>query len=330
VKKMVAVCIGAAFAWLQTHGTPSQWLERAQRVPLPVLREPEAHRPTVPAEPMTAQVLERIELPGDVAVLAAHRDALYAGTFDRGAFRIENGKLVALPIDSRVNDLAVAGDGTVYAATNGGAFADARRLSSGAFTAVTIWNGRAAFASTHGISIVEGKDFHTLGPAQGIRGDMPSSLADCGVFLCIGASDGVWLFDGSSSTHRQAPEEMVTAVARDDGGARFARDGRRPQAAASNADVWAGTLASGVARLRGPAPPALPDNRVSPHALLVHGGAVFIGTPSGLVVLRGGRPKLVRELGPVTALAASSRGGLWIGTRNAAVRVDVSERLALR
>jgi hypothetical protein len=41
MKKMVAVCIGAAFAWLETHGTPSQWLERAQRVPLPVLREQE-------------------------------------------------------------------------------------------------------------------------------------------------------------------------------------------------------------------------------------------------------------------------------------------------
>ena len=320
MKRMVAVCIGCAFAWLQTHGTLSQWLERAQRVPLPVLRERQVPRPTAPAEPMTAQVLERIELPGDVVALATHGDALYAGTFDRGAFRIENGKLVALPIDSRVNDLAVAGDGTVYAATNGGAFAEGRRLSSGAFTAVTIWNGRAAFASPHGISIVEGKDFHTLGPAQGVRGDLPSALADCGVFLCIGASDGVWLFDGSSSVHRQAPEEMVTAVA---------RDGRRPQAAASNAEVWAGTLAGGVARL--PAPPqALPDNRVSPHALLVEGGAAFIGTPSGLVVLRGGRPKLVRELAPVTALAASSRGGLWVGTRNAAVRVDVSERLVMR
>jgi hypothetical protein len=311
VKKMVAACIGCAFAWVQTHGTPSQWLERAQRIPLPVLRERGTQLPTTPVEPMTAEVLERVELPGDVVALAAHGDALYVGTFDRGAFRIENGMLVALPIDSRVNDLAVAGDGTVYAATNGGAFADARRLSYGAFTAVTIWNGRAAFASPHGISIVEGKDFHTLGPAQGIRGDMPSSLADCGVFLCIGASDGVWLFDGSSSTHRQAPEEMVTAVACD-------RD-----------EVWAGTLARGVARLPGPAP-ALPDNRVSPHALLVQGGAVFIGTPSGLIVLRGGRPNLVRELAPVTALAASSRGGLWVGTRNAAVRVDLSEPLVMR
>jgi ligand-binding sensor domain-containing protein len=325
---MVAACIGCAFAWLETHGTPSQWLERAQRVPLPALHGREAHRPTAPAEPMTAQVLERVELPGDVVALASHGNALYAGTFDRGAFRIENGNLVALPIDSRVNDLAVADDGTVYAATNGGAFADAHRLSSGAFTAVTIWKGRAAFASAHGISIVEGTDFHTLGLAQGIRGERPSSLADCGVLLCIGASDGVWLFDGSSSTHRQAPEEMVTAVARD-GGAGFAGDGRGPQAGASNADVWAGTLAGGVARLPGPAP-ALPDNRVSPHALFVHGGEVFIGTPSGLVILRGELLKLVRELAPVTAIAPASGGGLWVGTRNAAVRVDLSERLVMR
>jgi hypothetical protein len=311
VKKMVAVCVGAAFAWLETHGTPSQWLERAQRVPLPVLRAQPAPRPTVPAEPMTAQVLERVELPGEVVALASAGDALYAGTFDRGAFRVENGQVEALPIDSRVNDLAVAGDGTVYAATNGGAFADAHRLSSGAFTAVTIWNGRAAFASRRGISIVEGTDFHTLGPAQGIRGDLPSALAGCGVFLCIGASDGMWLFDGWSSTHRQPPEEMVTAVAGD------------------GAEIWAGTLAAGVARLPGPAL-ALPDNRVSPHALLVSGGTVLVGTPSGLVLLRGGRPKLVRELAPVTALAPSARGGLWVGTRNAAVRVEISERLVMR
>ncbi|MFL5427388.1 MAG: hypothetical protein ACJ783_20410 [Myxococcales bacterium] len=311
MKKMVVACIGAAFAWLETHGTPSQWLERAQRFPVAVVHGRAAHRPTAPADLMTAQVLERVELPGEVVALAAHGDALYAGTFDRGAFRIESGKLVALPIDPRVNDLAVAADGTVYAATNGGAFADARRLASGAFTAVTIWKGRAAFASPHGVSLVEGTDLLRLGPAQGIRGDMPSSLADCGAFLCIGASDGVWLFDGSSSTHRQAPEEMVTAVARD------------------GDDVWAGTLAAGVARLPGLAP-ALPDNRVSPHALLVHGSEVFVGTPSGLVVLRGGRAKLVRDLAPVTAIAPSSCGGLWVGTRNVAVRLDVSERLVMR
>jgi len=329
VKKLAAACVGCAFAWLETHGTPSQWLERAQRFPVPVLRAGEAHRPTAPAEDLPTQVLERIELPGDVVALASHGDSLHAGTFDRGAFRIENGEAVALPGDARVNDLAVGGDGTVYAATNGGAFADGHRLSSGAFTAVTLWNGRAVFASPRGISIVEGTDFHRLGPGQGVRGDMPSSLADCGALLCIGASDGVWLFDGSTSTHRQAPEEMVTAVARD-GGAGFAGDGRRPQAAASNVEVWAGTLASGIARLPGGPAPVLPDNRISPHALLVHDGAVFAGTPGGLVVLRGGRARLVRELAPVTALAVATGGGLWVGTRNAAVRVDVSERLVMR
>jgi len=312
VKKLAAACVGCAFAWLQTHGTPSQWLERAQRFPVPVLRAANAHRPTAPAEDLPAQVLERIELPGDVVALASHGDALLAGTFDRGAFRIENGEAVALPGDARVNDLAVGSDGTVYAATNGGAFADGQRLSSGAFTAVTIWKGRAVFASPRGISIVEGTDFHRLGAGQGVRGDMPSSLADCGVLLCIGASDGVWLFDGSTSTHRQAPEEMVTAVARD------------------GDEVWAGTLAGGIARLPGGLAPVLPDDRISPHALLVHDGAALAGTPSGLVVLRGGRTRLVRELAPVTALALAPGGGLWVGTRNAAVRVDVSERVAMR
>jgi len=183
VKKLAAACVGCAFAWLQTHGTPSQWMERARRFPMPVLRAQEARRATAPAEVLSARVLERVELPGDVVALAPAGGGVYAGTFDRGAFRVENGAASALPIDSRINDLAVAADGTVHAATNGGAFAGSRRLSSGAFTAVTMWKGRAVFASPRGISIVEGTDFHTLGPAQGARGSMPSALAGCGGLL---------------------------------------------------------------------------------------------------------------------------------------------------
>jgi hypothetical protein len=67
------------------------------------------------------------------------------------------------------------------------------------------------------------------------------------------------------------------------------------------------------------------DGRVVPHALLIAGGAAIFGTPSGLVVVRRGRAGLVRGLAPVTALASSARGGIWVGLRGAAVRVEIPE-----
>jgi ligand-binding sensor domain-containing protein len=312
VKRLLAACVGCGFAWLQTHGTPAQWMERVQRFPLPSLRPAPPKAPAIAGETLAVRELERVELPGDVVALVEAGDALYAGTFDQGLLRVERGAAPRrLPIDERVNDLALdRASGTLYAATNGGAYEigrSARRISPGVFAAAAVWRGQAVFASRAGISVLEAQGLRTLGPAQGVRASAPMALANCGEALCIGASDGLWVYDGETCAHHAAgelPEEQVTAVARGEDG------------------VWAGTLAGGVARV-----PALsmgaPDGRVAPHALLARGGEVFFGTPSGLVALRGGRAGIVRGLGPVTALTSSARGGIWIGLRGAAVRVEL-------
>jgi ligand-binding sensor domain-containing protein len=324
VKKLLAAAgVLLALAWLHQNGTVSQWAERAQRIPLPALRGAPARAAAAPAEPLEAREIERAELAvkSEVVALAEHGDALYAGTFDEGALRIERGGgRRRLRIDSRVNDLAVDEAGTVYAATNGGAWevsaaGDPRRLAPGAFAAVALWRGRPVFASRGGLSTIEGTGLWTRGPAQGVRADGPTALADCGAVLCIGASDGLWLFDGASATRHstasgELPEEVVTAVARGEDG-----------------DTWAGTLA-GIARVSSagaPLQPPVSDGRVVPHALLIAGGAAIFGTPSGLVVVRRGRAGLVRGLAPVTALASSARGGIWVGLRGAAVRVEIPE-----
>jgi ligand-binding sensor domain-containing protein len=313
VKRLLAACVGCGFAWLQLHGTPGQWMERARRFPLPSFRAAPTKAPPVAGEPLAVRELERVALAGDVVALVEAGDALYAGTFDQGLFRVERGGAPRrLQIDDRVNDLAVDRAGRLYAATNGGAYeigSAARRISPGVFAAAAVWRGRAVFASRAGISVLETEGLRTRGPAQGVRASAPMALADCGEVLCIGASDGVWLYDGETSAHHAAgelPEEQVTAVASGEDG------------------VWAGTLASGIARIP-PLPASMPDGRVAPHALLARGGAVFIGTPSGLVVLRGGHVGIVRGLGQVTALAPSTRGGVWVGLRGAAVRVELEE-----
>jgi ligand-binding sensor domain-containing protein len=286
-------------------------MERAQRFPLPSLRPSGTKAPPVEGEPLQARELERVELPGDVVALVEAEDALYAGTFDQGLFRVARGAAPRrLPIDDRVNDLALDRAGTLYAATNGGAYEigrSTRRIAPGVFAAAAVWRGHALFASRAGVSVLDDDGLRTHGPAQGVRATAPMALADCGEVLCIGASDGLWLYDGETCAHHAAgelPEEQVTAVARGEDG------------------VWAGTLASGVARVPALAM-ATPDGRVAPHALLATGGAIYSGTPSGLVVLRGGRAGIVRGLGQVTALASSARGGVWVGLRGAAVRVEI-------
>jgi ligand-binding sensor domain-containing protein len=313
VKKLLLLPAAVAFAWLWLHGTAAQWEERARRIPLPALSAAQRPDPRQPGQVLHARELERIELEvtSDVVALAESGDVLYAGTFDDGLFRIRNGKRTRLAIDPRVNDLAVDDDGVLYAATAGGAYKGDRRLAAGAFSAVAVWRGEPVFASRAGLSMVQGDSLWTRGPLQGFRPDGPAALAGCGLALCVGASDGLWLFDGSlvSRAKGELPEEMVTAVARGEGN-----------------ELWAGTMAFGIARIsRGNSfVPEVPDGRVAPHALVIQNGAILFGTPEGLVVVRGGQAGIVRELAPVTALAASERGGVWVGVRNAAVRVELS------
>jgi ligand-binding sensor domain-containing protein len=167
--------------------------------------------------------------------------------------------------------------------------------------------------------------FWTRGAEQGVAADSPAALADCGVVLCVGALDGLWLFDGERATRLSSasgalPSDWVTAIASD------------------GAAIWAGTFESGVARIgllpsirtnvrafssvRRYAPSdGLPEGRVQPQAALVREGALYAATPRGLLVVRGDEAALV-PMGEVTALAPAARG-FWIGARGEVARIAV-------
>lgn len=334
-------------AALWAHGTPAQWAERAQRVPVPWLSSSPPLPAPVAVERASARVLEEadVALDSDVVALAELGDALYAGTFDRGAVRIgRDGGRQALAVDARINDLAAGEE--VFAATNGGAYAiaasgRARKLAPGAFSAVAVWQGRPVFAGRGGIAIASGAGLWTIGAEHGLRPDGPSVLLADGAALHIGAADGLWSFDGARVTHRSSasgelPEEAVTALALSEGAlwvgtlgsgvARVCTEGAG--AGASIADARA-TTADRRAAIPDPGIPdcrvPLPDGRVTAHGLVATGGALYFGTPSGVVVLRDGRARLLDAYAPVTALAQSARGGLWIGLRGKVVRVEIAQ-----
>ncbi len=314
--------------------TGSTWLERLQRVPLPVLKKPE-RAPlslgggSVERAKTPVVIVERRALPTDspVVALVEREGVLVAGTFDEGLFRLPScgdGGFEPQPltVDHRVNDAAFAGDGTLFVATQGGAWrvspdGAAERVGHGAFTAVAIWNGLPHFVSNRGLSRLEHDGMRTFGPQQGFGADRPMALAACGDRLCVGAMDGLWLFDGRSAERRSSasgdlPADWVVAAAR------------------SASSIWAATYDGGLARLEGSSArrfggtDGMPELRVNPHALAFDGELLGAGTPSGLLAVRGETASLVSAGLPspdVTALAPSACGGLWVGYRGGLLRV---------
>ena len=160
----------------------------------------------------------------------------------------------------------------------------------------------------------------TRGPEQGVKADTPDTIGACGNRLCVGALDGLWIFDGTAFDHRthvagDLPAEWVSAVAGD-----------------ADGQVWAGTFDGGVALLgaharRYSVADGLPDGRIQPHALAVVRDVAYAGTPSGLVRITGDRVSLVQGLGtePVTAVAPAHDGGLWIGSNTTLRHITISE-----
>jgi len=310
------------------------WAERVRRLPVPILRSPE-RRSRVERGAALAQgrlravTLERIELgtQSPVVALAERGNVLYAGTFDEGLIRIEGGAQRALPVDARINDLALDASGALIVATGGGAFevtatGAATKFASGAFSAVASWRGETWLVSRRGLSVRERSGLWTRGAGQGVGADLPDALASCGSSLCIGASDGLWLFDGqSASRHSSAsgdlPADWVTAAWGDE------------------KEVWAGTFDGGLARLGGSKDPGrlysskggLPEGQIAPHALAVVAGVVYAGTPRGLLVVEGQAAQLFGD-GPlgegVSAVIPAARGGVWVGGLGQVRRIVVT------
>lgn len=326
------VALGAIAARAVNADEAARWRERLQRLPLPVWSAPDrASLATgggeVQRTSRRATLRERLELPEGGPVIAfaqcppkaACLAPLVLATFDGGAFAVEDGTLRPLRLGARVNAVTFTEEGELYAATDEGLFRQEERIAAGSFADVTWWRGRVAAVSPRGLSLVEAGGLRTLGSAQGLTAQSPAVVAPCEEALCIGAVDGVWTYDGRGFSHRSSasgdlPTDHVTAVASQAG------------------TTWLGTFEGGLARwsagsVRRVAPSdGLPDGRVQPRALVAVGGGAVVGTPSGLLWVEGGRAgPLGIELPEkeATALAVASAGGLWVGHRRGAVRVEL-------
>lgn len=323
--------------WLSTperiHQT-AQWIERAQRVPAPVMAAPDRASLSLGGGAVTrlrmrARVLETRLLPtqSPVTALAEGDRGLAVATFDDGAWLLRPEEpAVPLAAGTAVNDLAFDEQGQLFAATDEGALrldpAGPHRLAGGAFTAVAVWKDKPWFTSRRGLSALEANGLTTFGVPNGFTAQSPAALAGCGKVLCVGAADGLWTFDGSLFQRRTSgsgdlPTDYVTAVA------------------FSKGNLWAGTFDAGLARLgaqetRRFAPgDGLPEGRVQPRALTAVGATAFAATPSGLLVVHEESAALIAEGLPraeLTAVAPAREGGLWVGYRGGVSRVIAEDQ----
>ena len=313
-------------------GSLTQWAERIQRLPKLVLTQPARESLALAGGALgklevSAEVVETRSLPtaSPIISIVPWQGGLAVASFDDGAWLLDGDAVLPLEIGTAVNELAAAPE-ALYAATNDGAFAigrdgKARQLAPGVFSAVAIWRGQPWFATTHGIATVDARGFVTYGAEHGLQPMRPSALADCGSALCIGAGDGLWLFDGKGARRESSgsgalPADEVTAVAFD-GHAR-----------------WAGTFDAGLARLvpkgarRMSPADGIEDGRIAPHALVTWRGLLLAGTPSGIEVVRGEAAGALRSPLPskqVSALAADVNG-IWMGYAGGIARLDVEAK----
>ena len=303
-------------------------VERIHRLPMPVLAVPDRTSLALAGGKLgklnvRAKVLEARSVPtsSPVIAIAPWDGKLAVASFDDGAWILDGDAALPLALGTAVNDLAPGPDGWLFAATNDGAFRVSRagkveKLADGVFSAVAIWRGQPYFASAHGLATVDAQGFITYGAERGLVPERPDALAACGSVLCIAAEDGLWLFDGSSTTRRSSgsgdlTSDAVTAVAFD------------------GTSIIAGTFDAGFAslgtRARRMAPvDGLVDGRINPRALVSWNGLFLAGTPTGLAVVRGDDAGHVTNLPAkeITAVAATSPA-VWVGYRGGLARIEL-------
>jgi ligand-binding sensor domain-containing protein len=320
----LAVCTVTAALMRPVEGWQRD-LERVQRLPTLAWVRPErssASQGNTRLRPLTAALttLEAHALPTDSPVIGIARagDQTLVATFDDGLCQMDGERCTPLPVGQQVNDMVAAPGGDFFVATADGAFRiDAggrvEPLAEGAFSAVAIWRGQPWFVSPRGLSTIDAQGFLTYGADHGLTAEQPAALAACGDSLCIGAQDGLWLFDGKRARRAEGVEpQFVTAVT------------------SALGKLWFGTFDSGLAEIthghaRTLGADTLPDARIEPRALAQAGMLALAGTPSGLLVIDGDRAALVSDgLGAreITAVR-SSASGIWIGYRGGFRRVQV-------
>jgi len=303
-------------------------VERIHRLPTPVLAVPNRASLALAGGKLGklhahAKILETHALPtsSPVIAIAPWDGKLAVASFDDGAWVLDGDAALPLALGTAVNDLAAGPDGWLFAATNDGAFrvssaGKVEKLADGVFSAVAIWRGQPYFATTHGLATIDAQGFITYGAERGLVPERPDALAACGTALCIGAEDGLWLFDGSGTTRRSSgsgdlPSDAVTAIAFDSAG------------------IFAGTLDAGFARLGTSARRLAPadglfDGRINPRALASWKGSMLAGTPTGLEIVRGDASGHISNLPTkeITSISATSLA-VWVGYRGGLARIEL-------
>lgn len=346
-----AVVVGAPVAFV-AHGagapgreeSAEKWWERLRRAPRLVLAAPERASAVqaggAPVHPLRGVKVQRVEVKdlstrSPVVAIDVLYDTPVVATFDDGAFVTGlDGKLERVKGVDAVNamlwwgpDLVIASDDGVFDVQAGEVV---RKLASGPFSAVTQvgpWFYVAGRAGVLRLTLEKG-ELRRWVKEPGVRTAQPTSLALCGDhLLCIGATDGLRKYridpkDGHLSELPSAaealPEPFVTALS---------SGPWDPAAGASwKGTTWAATFGGGLVALgERPMTPrdGLPEGRIAPRALAVKDGVAFAGTPAGLLVVRGRSAALVPVGGPVSAVAVSVRGDVWIGLPGQVVRLEV-------
>ena len=300
--------------------------QRLKHLALPVWSDPSvpstAPRMKIVDGPAVGATLEAT-LPSRVsAIVVRHDGVAFAGTFDRGVYRIDGEQAVPVGgLDGRERfvDAMIEHEGHVVVGTHRGAVllsGDGERdgvLAAGeAVSSLAIVDGDLVLGTAHGLWVggqrldVRGSDGEPL---------RVTALATAAGRLWIGTSDGVYALPlplrAETATWiplvfgaPPASTNVVTALAPLDDG------------------VIAGTDDGGLVRVGAGGAQAMPfvergANDVNPGALARLGDGVFVGT-EGAGLLRvgddGSRAMRPRDWPRRRVSALSASGALWIGT----------------
>lgn len=334
VATVVAVpAMYAAGQWMAarlTERTLALWVERGQRAPKWMWKSPERASAVSPRgrhvalQSLNAVALAQYPLPvaSPVTHIASTPQGWVAVTFDEGAFLLGASTVQPLPFGNRVNEVHVH-RGATWAATDHGlwelpAKQDPIRRADGAFTSLASWRDALWALSRSGVMRIDAKGLTRWGSSFGFDADSPSVLRVCGEALCACASNGVFVFDGSTFTRRSAAGAMMPND--------FASD-----VAFNGNTTWVGTFDAGLAQWSPEGVTmwtprsGLPDGRVQPRTLAPFSSGTVFGTPSGLFSVEA---SAVREwmltghqFPAVSAITRAPDGSLFIGLTGSVVQI---------
>ncbi len=271
----------------------------------------------------------------DITSMAVLDDKLWVGTFDRGLSSFDGrtwthySEIDGLASDM-INHITSDGKELWIGHMKGASRFDGRNfyhfdendgLGSDHVMAVAVWNNRIAFATSHGVSVLDEQGRITsYGTDDGLAGKNVYTLAVSGPYLWAGTLTGLSRFDGLTWTsytfqNRDLPDNWVTALADVQG------------------ELWVGTYDKGLAVLAGDTRRFylegrdIPHGWINPNAMLSDGDTLWMGLMSAGLLYHDeqGFGYMTRTEGligdDVTALAGYA-GKLHVSTRSGISVID--------